>query len=112
MLRRPPRSTLFPYTTLFRSLTHAPLWSAIAHFGAVVNLFNLIPVWQLDGSRGFHSLTRAHRFYLVMLAAGLWFWTSNPMLFLIAAVGTWRLFTRDWQAEPDNEGALRFAVLL
>src|SRR5437870_8344784 len=23
MLRRPPRSTLFPYTTLFRSLTHA-----------------------------------------------------------------------------------------
>src|SRR5947209_15019836 len=23
MLRRPPRSTLFPYTTLFRSLVHA-----------------------------------------------------------------------------------------
>src|SRR2546430_13570865 len=24
MIRRPPRSTLFPYTTLFRSLTTAP----------------------------------------------------------------------------------------
>src|SRR2546422_8217687 len=24
MIRRPPRSTLFPYTTLFRSLTAAP----------------------------------------------------------------------------------------
>src|SRR2546425_7284117 len=24
MIRRPPRSTLFPYTTLFRSLRHAP----------------------------------------------------------------------------------------
>src|SRR5437588_7457637 len=24
MLRRPPRSTLFPYTTLFRSLPHDP----------------------------------------------------------------------------------------
>src|SRR5260370_8445625 len=23
MIRRPPRSTLFPYTTLFRSITHA-----------------------------------------------------------------------------------------
>src|SRR5258708_26684788 len=23
MIRRPPRSTLFPYTTLFRSLTHS-----------------------------------------------------------------------------------------
>src|SRR2546426_4945839 len=25
MIRRPPRSTLFPYTTLFRSITHARL---------------------------------------------------------------------------------------
>src|SRR2546427_7914505 len=24
MIRRPPRSTLFPYTTLFRSLSHRP----------------------------------------------------------------------------------------
>src|SRR5688572_30911665 len=29
MLRRPPRSTLFPYTTLFRSLLHA--WPAFLH---------------------------------------------------------------------------------
>src|SRR5256885_1834888 len=26
MIRRPPRSTLFPYTTLFRSLLRRPLW--------------------------------------------------------------------------------------
>src|SRR2546426_6640881 len=26
MIRRPPRSTLFPYTTLFRSPAVAPLW--------------------------------------------------------------------------------------
>src|SRR5258707_6075893 len=25
MIRRPPRSTLFPYTTLFRSLAHQPV---------------------------------------------------------------------------------------
>jgi len=29
----------------------------IAHFGAWVNLFNLVPVWQLDGARGFRALT-------------------------------------------------------
>src|SRR5690348_18113133 len=29
MIRRPPRSTLFPYTTLFRSLTPHPLRAAI-----------------------------------------------------------------------------------
>src|SRR3712207_9522071 len=26
MIRRPPRSTLFPYTTLFRSLRHEATW--------------------------------------------------------------------------------------
>src|SRR5689334_25333473 len=42
MIRRPPRSTLFPYTTLFRSLKElanpkigdnadAPIWRAMAH---------------------------------------------------------------------------------
>src|SRR2546422_7950199 len=30
MIRRPPRSTLFPYTTLFRSLTFEPCWPAFA----------------------------------------------------------------------------------
>src|SRR5438067_3921293 len=28
MLRQPPRSTLFPYTTLFRSLLHGPVGSS------------------------------------------------------------------------------------
>ena len=33
MIRRPPRSTLFPYTTLFRSIPHpkAPLGAEITH---------------------------------------------------------------------------------
>src|SRR5260221_3341316 len=29
MIRRPPRSTLFPYTTLFRSIDFAVRWSAV-----------------------------------------------------------------------------------
>src|SRR2546427_9510830 len=32
MIRRPPRSTLFPYTTLFRS--HGPRGAAVVHDGA------------------------------------------------------------------------------
>src|SRR3712207_7709566 len=30
MIRRPPRSTLFPYTTLFRSTAHGDAWSTVA----------------------------------------------------------------------------------
>ena len=36
--------------------TDWPAWLAIARFGAWLNLFNLIPFWQLDGGRGFSSL--------------------------------------------------------
>src|SRR2546430_9730473 len=34
MIRRPPRSTLFPYTTLFRSLTEADLQERVGHLAA------------------------------------------------------------------------------
>src|SRR2546422_7821931 len=33
MIRRPPRSTLFPYTTLFRSPTGPPAWIQLATSG-------------------------------------------------------------------------------
>src|SRR3712207_7536353 len=38
MIRRPPRSTLFPYTTLFRSLGTgaAHQFSGYIHYGAIV----------------------------------------------------------------------------
>ena len=38
--------------------TGAAIWLAIAQLTAFLNLFNLIPIWQLDGSRGFHALSR------------------------------------------------------
>src|SRR5438105_5352775 len=39
MLRRPPRSTLFPYTTLFRSLT-TTVWDPVKnHYGALLFLY-------------------------------------------------------------------------
>src|SRR5690349_24137216 len=32
MIRRPPRSTLFPYTTLFRSAAQGPAWRGAGPF--------------------------------------------------------------------------------
>jgi Zn-dependent protease len=93
-------------------LTHANIWAVIAHFGAVINFFNLIPVWQLDGSRGLRSLTRGERGIVLAVAIVLWMVTSAPMLLLIAAGCTYRLFTRDWQEEPDREGLMQFVGLL
>jgi hypothetical protein len=34
------------------------------------------------------------------------------MLLLITGVSAYRMFTRDWQAEPDNQGLALFVGLL
>src|SRR3989441_9478259 len=45
MIRRPPRSTLFPYTTLFRSIATVPINVAQAMLGTKIK------VKTLDGRR-------------------------------------------------------------
>src|SRR2546427_5357385 len=55
MIRRPPRSTLFPYTTLFRS----PEWSA-AHLDRLVRAPSAALVSRNHGSHDARSRARPH----------------------------------------------------
>src|SRR3712207_8471399 len=68
MIRRPPRSTLFPYTTLFRSpqLTIASLNLLLAR--SAPPLLGLVR-WVWGCSAGFHS--RPLTFHLVRLGSWL-----------------------------------------
>ena len=65
-------------------VTDAPIWGAIAQFGAWVNLFNLLPVWQLDGGRGFRALARRDRWIATGALLAIWFATSEPLVVLLA----------------------------
>src|SRR3712207_8390171 len=47
MIRRPPRSTLFPYTTLFRSVAGVGRQARVQHLG-----HRLVPVEVLDDAFG------------------------------------------------------------
>ncbi len=90
----PARSTDWeprPFALVAGYFTGAKAWDAIAHFGAFINMFNLIPVWQLDGGRGFASQTRQQRLVILAAAAILWFVTKEAMLLLIAFGATYRI---------------------
>ena len=92
--------------------THLPVWAAIAHTGAVLNILNLIPVWVLDGAKAVDALGQVERVGLVTVALALWFYTRENILLFVAAGLVWRLFTKDKPPKEDWSTWLYFAALL
>ena len=82
--------------------TQLPVWFAIAHTAAWLNLFNLLPIWQLDGGRGFRALSRMQRGIAGVAAVAIWGFTHQTILLLIGLGAGYRLFSRDYPAEGDN----------
>lgn len=71
------------------------LLGALARAGAWINLFNLIPVWQLDGGRGFSALSRPQRLRITAITAAAWFLSGETLLVLLLfGCGYQLLFTR------------------
>jgi Zn-dependent protease len=70
--------------------TGSPLWAAIAHAGAWVNLFNLLPIVPLDGGRGFRALDRAQRFAVLPVLAAAWYATGEGLVALLLLVAVVR----------------------
>lgn len=86
-------------------------WGAIAQVGAWINLFNLLPVWQLDGARGFHALIRGQRWIAAAVIATLWLATKEGLLVLLllaAAFAAWRGEEPD---EGDNRALVEYIAL-
>jgi len=92
------------------AVTGARIWLAIAQLTGFLNLFNLIPVWQLDGSRGLHVLARWERWALVGAIALVLMLTEQRLLFIVGGVAAWRASQRE--AGPGDTGVLATFVVL
>jgi len=77
------------------AVTGARIWLAIAQLTGFINLFNLMPVWQLDGSRGFHVLARWERWAVVAAIALALMLTEQRLLFIVGGVAVWRSLQRE-----------------
>jgi Zn-dependent protease len=92
------------------AVTQQQIWFAIAHLTGFLNLFNLTPVWQLDGSRGFHALSRVER-WAVVAAIGVMLWlTGQRLLFIVGGVAVWRAAQRE--VGPGDRRVLATFVVL
>jgi len=91
-------------------LTGSPTWGAIAELTGFINLFNLIPIWQLDGSRGFHALSNVQRLTIVGASALAFFATGQKLLILVGLVAAFRTFQSTTTA--DSRTFATFVALI
>jgi len=94
------------------AFTRNEFWGAAAHTTAVINLFNLTPVWSLDGSRGFASQSSRQRWLILGLLAATFAITREGMLVIVAIAAIWRAFQKNAPKLEDWAGFTRFAVLV
>jgi Zn-dependent protease len=92
-------------------VTAAAIWLAIAELTGFLNLFNLMPIWQLDGSRGFHALSRPQRWLVVGAIALALALTGVQLLWIVGAVAVYRT-VRGEQGPGHQPTAATFAGLV
>jgi Zn-dependent protease len=87
------------------------LWAAIGHTSAWLNLFNLLPVWQLDGGRAFSAMPKADRWIAVLAFAAAWMITHDGLVFLLILGAAARAIAGDAPAERDAGTTIRFVAV-
>ncbi len=92
--------------------TANPLFAALTHAGAVINLFNLTPVWQLDGARGMHALSRPARLAIATLVTLAFVGTGEGTLLLVGLAAWWAAFRQGAPPDTDRRAFVEFAVLV
>jgi len=93
------------------AITKLPIWGAIAELTGFINLFNLIPIWQLDGSRGFHALSQWQRLTVVGVVTLALFATGQGLLIILGLVAVFRAFQKTAVA-GDVQTLVTFVALV
>ncbi len=74
--------------------THDPFWGLVIHLGALINLFNLLPISPLDGGRIVSVLSTKIWMIGLIAVAVLLIVSPSPMLFLIFLFGLFSWWNR------------------
>ncbi len=92
--------------------TKSPLFSGLANVGAWVNLFNLTPVFGLDGAQATYALDRTQR-WLVLATALILFGALHEGPFAFVAIGmAWRLWQGGHAEKASTKALVQYVLLL
>jgi Zn-dependent protease len=89
-----------------------PVLAAIAKFSAWLNLFNLLPVWSLDGGRGFAALTRHQRWGAAAACGAAYLVTREGLLLLLLIAAGARAWRGDAPSKGDSVVLVQYAGLV
>lgn len=93
--------------------TGSGIWLAIAHVGAFINVFNLIPIFIFDGGSAFIALGRQERLAVLVVSLALWFFLSEFMFLFIALGAAYRvLLKKDFPQKSSHSTAYYFIGLM
>ncbi len=81
-----------------------PAWLAIASVTGFINLFNMAPIWQLDGGRAFTSFATLDRWIATGILTIAWLGSGQGLLLVIALVAGWQAYRKN--DVPRDGGAL------
>ncbi len=92
--------------------TGSPLFSALAHVGAWLNVLNLVPVIGLDGAQATYALDRTQR-WLIFATTLICFGLLHEAVFLFITIGMgWRLWQGGYAEKPSTRTMVRYVLLL
>src|SRR2546425_3240719 len=121
MIRRPPRSTLFPYTTLFRSLFASLFWGAFEQAGSTLTLFaDRYVRLELLGLKLYASwfVSVQAAFVIVLSPLFAWLWVrlgarqpSSPAKFALALMFVGLAFVLLMPAGATAQGGVKVSPL-
>jgi Zn-dependent protease len=93
-------------------LTHVPVLAAVAQVAAWINLFNLLCVPPLDGSKAFSALTETQRWLLVAVVAVALAVTRERLLILLLMAAFVRSMMGRGASRADARTLAEFAILV
>ena len=92
-------------------LTDWQVMFAIAKTGAWLNLFNLVPVWQLDGGRAFRALDKRQRWWAAASLGAIWFLSGESMIVLLLLGAVFRALEKTSPTEGNRRTLVEYVAL-